>query len=376
MAKNRDPKQERPEFSPEPIIQESEGPKWKGPTNKAGVKEGKGDPSFEMGLQLFRQRSHHGSTQEGKNDGAWAAYFRAEAKGEALKVEYDPEDWTGAAYLLDAEVDVQGIYSTADILESLGLKAPQGLQEPTRFVVSQAWAARSGDMTLHGEPLSELMGSHNVRIGGTPAWRVMVDFQPCSQQTAGVPHGGGFVLQGAPTVRINGLPAVRAGDAIMETAGGPNPISGGEPTVLLGEPGPPVDCLVPVPAPPPTGLAKWLDVDINAMIGRAKMGAQLGGERTEDGAKAGLFGGAKASLFSSEAEGSWKIPLSDDWAISLGVKGEGSLLSAGANAGGGVSWGAKGPDGKRRWGLDKWGAGAGAGLFGGGLEISIGLESK
>lgn len=376
MPKNRDPREERPQWQNEPSIQESEGFKWKSLKNKAGVKGGKGEPGIESGLQLFRERRHHGSTQEGKDDGAWAAFFRTEAKGEALKFEFDPDKGTGGAYLIDGEVDVQGIYSTADILEGLGFKAPAGLQEPTRFIVSEAKAARAGDMTLHGETLSNLMGSHDVFIGGKPAWRAFVDFQPCSLQTAGVPHGGGFVVQGAPTVFINGLPAVRAGDAVMETAGGPNPISGGEATVLLGKPGPPVDCLVPVPAPPPSGVSKWLDADINAVVGRLKFGAQVGAEQGDEGGKAGVFAGAKVAALTSEAEGSWKIPLSDDWAITLGVKGEGSLLTAGANVGGGVSWGAKGPDGKRRWGIDKWGAGAGAGPFGGAFEISIGLEGK
>ncbi len=376
MAKDRDPRTERPRWQDDPVVQESEGLKWKGHQSKAGVSKSGVSPAVEFGLQLFRNRSHHGSTQEGKDDGAWAAFFRSEAKGEALKLELDPDRGVGGAYLIDTEVDVRGIHSTADILEGLGLRAPRGLQRSVRFVASQANAARSGDSTLHGDPLSPLMGSSDVVVEGKPAWRVLVDFQPCSQQTAGVPHGGGFVADGAPSVWINGLPAVRVGDAIVETAGGPNPVATGASSVLLGTPGPPVDAVVPVPAPPPSGAAQWLDADITAMIGRLKLGAQAGGERTEDGAQLGLKASAKASVVAGEVEGSWKIPLSDDWSISLGVKGEGSLLSAGAEAGGGLSLGSKGAGTKRRWGLDQWRVGAGAGLFGGAFEISIGVEKN
>ncbi|MBV1858592.1 MAG: hypothetical protein KUG77_09295 [Nannocystaceae bacterium] len=84
--------------------------------------------------------------------------------------------------------------------------------------------------------------------------------------------------------------------------------------------------------------------------------------------------GAKVSAIEGEATGSWKIPIGDNWAITLGVIGEGSLLTAGASAGGGVSWGQKGVGGKRRWGIDKWGASAGALLVGGGAKISIGVQ--
>jgi uncharacterized Zn-binding protein involved in type VI secretion len=48
-----------------------------------------------------------------------------------------------------------------------------------------------------------------------------------------VPHVGGVVAVGSLTVLIEGLPAARMGDEIVE-AGGPNAIVEGEPTVLIG----------------------------------------------------------------------------------------------------------------------------------------------
>ena len=40
-------------------------------------------------------------------------------------------------------------------------------------------AARVGDMTAHGTPLTPGPGSTNVLIGGMPAWRATADFHNC-----------------------------------------------------------------------------------------------------------------------------------------------------------------------------------------------------
>ena len=94
-------------------------------------------------------------------------------------------------------------------------------------------AARMGDMTSHGTPLSPGPGSMNVLIGSKPAWRVGADFHTCPLFTAQVPHVGGMVAMGSTTVLINSMPAARSGDQIIES-GPPNSISIGEPTVLIG----------------------------------------------------------------------------------------------------------------------------------------------
>ena len=94
-------------------------------------------------------------------------------------------------------------------------------------------AARVGDITSHGTPLSPGPGSVNVLIGGMPAWRAGTDFHTCPLVTALVPHVGGPVAVGSVTVLINNLPAVRQGDTIVE-AGPPNTVVLGCPTVLIG----------------------------------------------------------------------------------------------------------------------------------------------
>ena len=76
-------------------------------------------------------------------------------------------------------------------------------------------------------------GVPTVLIGGLPAWRALGDFHACPLVTGVVPHVGGIVQPGSLTVRINGLPAARAGDLIIE-AGPPNAIAAGLPTVNIG----------------------------------------------------------------------------------------------------------------------------------------------
>ena len=96
-------------------------------------------------------------------------------------------------------------------------------------------AARLGDLTAHGTPLAPGPGSSTVLIGGQPAWRVGVDMHACPLVTpAGSPHGSGVVAAGSVTVFINGAPAARLGDVIVEPGGGANTIVTGETTVLIG----------------------------------------------------------------------------------------------------------------------------------------------
>jgi uncharacterized Zn-binding protein involved in type VI secretion len=94
-------------------------------------------------------------------------------------------------------------------------------------------AARATDPTTHGTPLSGA-GSPDVLIENLPAWRAVSDFHPCPQVTpGGTPHVGGVVQGGSTSVLINGVPAARQGDVIVE-GGPPNSIAGGSGTVIIG----------------------------------------------------------------------------------------------------------------------------------------------
>jgi len=94
-------------------------------------------------------------------------------------------------------------------------------------------AARVGDSTTHGIPLSPGPGCPTVLIGGKPAWRATADTHVCPLSDGPKPHVGGVVALGSTTVLIGGLPAARQGDQVVEI-GPPDSIVQGETTVMIG----------------------------------------------------------------------------------------------------------------------------------------------
>lgn len=65
-----------------------------------------------------------------------------------------------------------------------------------------------------------------------PAARIS-DFHQCPMVTGVVPHVGGPVLTGLPTVLIGKLPAARVGD-VLTCVGPPDTIIKGSATVMIG----------------------------------------------------------------------------------------------------------------------------------------------
>ncbi|HXN88381.1 MAG TPA: PAAR domain-containing protein [Methylocella sp.] len=61
------------------------------------------------------------------------------------------------------------------------------------------------------------------------------DIHACMTPLPLPPHGPGVVIDGSPYVLINGLPACRKGDTIIEPVGPPDKITFGLPTVLIGD---------------------------------------------------------------------------------------------------------------------------------------------
>jgi len=88
-------------------------------------------------------------------------------------------------------------------------------------------------MTSHGTPLGPGPGSATVFIEGGPAWRAHIDQHVCPLTNGVLPHIGGTVATASVTVLIDGQPAARQNDVVVE-AGGPNPIVAGAQTVMIG----------------------------------------------------------------------------------------------------------------------------------------------
>ena len=96
-------------------------------------------------------------------------------------------------------------------------------------------AARVGDFTTHlNAPLGPGPGSSNVQIGGKPAWRAGIDFHTCLDTDGPIKkHIGGMVVKGSSKVLINGFPAARQDDQIVEI-GTSNSIKTGCNKVVIG----------------------------------------------------------------------------------------------------------------------------------------------
>ncbi len=60
------------------------------------------------------------------------------------------------------------------------------------------------------------------------------DVHTCSVPLPTPPHGPGVVINGSTSVFINGLPACRVGDTLIEALGPPNTIVAGDTSVIVG----------------------------------------------------------------------------------------------------------------------------------------------
>lgn len=88
--------------------------------------------------------------------------------------------------------------------------------------------AKAAEELAKASCLGALSGAISAAAGGA-------DIHVCCTPLPAPPHGPGVVIDGSPTVLINGLPASRMGDTILEAIGPPNKIVQGEVTVIVGQ---------------------------------------------------------------------------------------------------------------------------------------------
>ena len=88
-------------------------------------------------------------------------------------------------------------------------------------------AAKMAEETTKATAAASMSSTIVSRAGGA-------DIHNCATPLPVPPHGPGVVIGGSSTVLINGLPASRLGDTIVEALGPPNKILAGCATVLIG----------------------------------------------------------------------------------------------------------------------------------------------
>lgn len=88
-------------------------------------------------------------------------------------------------------------------------------------------AAKTSEETLKATEAASMASLITSSAGGA-------DIHSCLTLLPIPPHGPGVVINGSATVLINGLPACRMGDTILEAIGPTNSIIAGEMSVLIG----------------------------------------------------------------------------------------------------------------------------------------------
>ncbi|MFB2892898.1 PAAR domain-containing protein [Aerosakkonemataceae cyanobacterium BLCC-F50] len=88
-------------------------------------------------------------------------------------------------------------------------------------------AAKAAEETTKTTAAASMSSTITSSAGGA-------DIHNCATPLPLPPHGPGVVIDGSSTVLINGLPACRMGDTIVEALGPPNKITMGCSTVLIG----------------------------------------------------------------------------------------------------------------------------------------------
>ena len=88
-------------------------------------------------------------------------------------------------------------------------------------------AAYAAEQALKASVAASLGSAITAAAGGA-------DIHLCTTPSPVPPHGPGVVISGSSTVSINGLPACRQGDTILEPLGPMNKIAMGCPTVNIG----------------------------------------------------------------------------------------------------------------------------------------------
>lgn len=125
----------------------------------------------------------------------------------------------------------------------IGLGAVAALQSAKSTSDSVIQAAEAATVAAAGTPgaPAALAAEQTTKTTAATTMGSMIssaaagaDKHVCATPLPIPPHGQGVVINGSKTVLINGLPACRMGDQILEALGPPNVITGGCPTVLIG----------------------------------------------------------------------------------------------------------------------------------------------
>ncbi len=119
--------------------------------------------------------------------------------------------------------------------------ALQALKKASEIRIKAAEISATAAMGTPGAPAAKaaeqaLKAVEGAAMGGAIMSGAMgADIHNCSTPLVAPPHGPGIVITGSKTVFINGLPACRVGDTLLEALGPSDKIVRGWPTVTIGD---------------------------------------------------------------------------------------------------------------------------------------------
>jgi len=315
---------------------------------------------------LVKDKHAWSSKDNGGDDKAFVSVLERSASVEALSAEVDLDKKSAKLTLVEGKAEIVVVHGEVDLIDKIKHlifgEPPKPPTPPTAPM-----AARVGDLTMHLGPLGPGTGSPNVFIGGMPAWRVGLDLHLCP--APGSPHGAGPASPGALNVLINGAPAARATDFIVEPTGGPDVIAIGLPTVLIGVATPPPP--PPKPKDPEPEDLPWVKFESVASgdLGKGEIKGAIKAEGDLAKRSGKVEAGADASVALLKGELPLKVRIRipfTTYYVGLGVKVEGSLITAGAGANARVAIN----DGPKLFEASA-GAKVGAGLAGAGVKFGV-----
>jgi len=301
---------------------------------EAGEGEGKSKgPDKKLSVGPFYKtegEATYKTTKKSEEDKTYASLLTGKYEVELGAASLDLEKKKASVTVVEGTLEGSIVHGEVDLVDQIKhLLFGDDATPATPPTPTAPMAARVGDLTMHLGPLAPGPGSPNVLIGRKPAWRVGLDVHLCP--APGAPHGGGPTQPGATTVLINGAPAARATDFVVEPTGGPDVIAIGFPTVLIGIPTPP-----PPAAPKAPEDLPWVkfesvgkgDVGTGDLKGAIKGDVDL----TKGSGKVELEGEAFVAALKGELPLKVRIRIPfTSYYLGLGVKVEGSLLSAGVS---------------------------------------------
>lgn len=135
--------------------------------------------------------------------------------------------WRGIGAAAAAAIQAaKQVSDTAIMAAETATKAAAGTPGAPAAVVAEN-LVKAAAATAMGGMISSLAAVPSPS-GGIP------DIHACVTPLPIPPHGPGVVVDGSTTVQINGLPACRMGDTIVEAVGPPNKIMKGQINVIVG----------------------------------------------------------------------------------------------------------------------------------------------